>query len=72
MSKLPPVPRNAPMMAFGLVSKDWDSSFLQPVVQVVDRLTPAGVFANNLAALAAGLLVGQVYQTATGEVRIVV
>ena len=30
------------------------------------------VFANNVAALAGLLVIGQLYQTATGEVRIVV
>ena len=30
------------------------------------------VFANNVTALAGGLVIGQLYQTATGEVRIVV
>ena len=30
------------------------------------------VFANNVAALAGGLVIGRLYQTATGEVRIVV
>ena len=30
------------------------------------------VFANNVAALAGGLVIGRLYKTATGEVRIVV
>jgi len=30
------------------------------------------VFANNVAALAGGLVIGRLYQTVTGEVRIVV
>lgn len=37
-----------------------------------DRLMDLPTFADNAAALAGGLVVRQVYKTATGEVRIVV
>jgi hypothetical protein len=35
-------------------------------------LTNVAVFADNAAALAGGLAVGEVYRTATGELRIVI
>lgn len=73
MAKLPQIPRRSRVTgAQAMISDDWDRSFLQPLVRAVDTLTPGGTFANNVAALAGGLLVGQVYQTATGELRIVV
>ncbi len=73
MAKLPFIPRESLVLGpKGKISTSWDQSFFQPLTQAVDLLTPAGTFANNAAAIAGGLLVGQVYQTATGEVRIVV
>jgi hypothetical protein len=36
------------------------------------RLTALPVYANNAAALAGGLIEGDVYKTSTGELRIVV
>ena len=73
MAKLPFIPRESPVLSNGgKISQPWDQSFFQPLVQAVNLLTPAGTFANNAAALAGGLLVGQVYQTAAGEVRVVV
>ena len=36
------------------------------------RLTALPIYANNAAALAGGLIAGDVYKTATGELRIVV
>lgn len=36
------------------------------------RLTALPVYANNAAAIAGGLVVGDIYKTATGELRIVV
>jgi hypothetical protein len=36
------------------------------------RLTDLPVYANNAAALAGGLIAGDVYKTSTGELRIVV
>lgn len=73
MAKLPYVPRKSRVQGGdGLVSRDWDASFFQPLADAIGRLTPAGTFANNAAAVTGGLLVGQFYQTATGEVRVVV
>ena len=59
------------LFAQTVIAHDWDN-FLVDVLQRLSVLTPAGTYANNAAALAGGLLVGQVYQTAAGEVRIVV
>jgi hypothetical protein len=73
MANQPYIPRKSAMTGTDrLVTHDWDASFFQPLVQAVDTLTPAGTFATNAAAVAGGLLVGQVYQTAAGEVRVVV
>lgn len=36
------------------------------------RLTAIPIYANNAAAVAGGLIVGDVYKTSTGELRIVV
>ena len=36
------------------------------------RLTDLPIYANNAAALAGGLIAGDVYKTSTGELRIVV
>lgn len=73
MSNQPYIPRQSRVITGnGLVTPEWDRSFLQPLMQAVNTLTPAGTYANNAAALVAGLLVGQVYQTAAGELRIVV
>lgn len=36
------------------------------------RLTALSIYANNAAALAGGLIAGDVYKTSTGELRIVV
>jgi len=36
------------------------------------KLTALPIYANNAAALAGGLIAGDVYKTATGELRIVV
>lgn len=66
------VPRRSSVVTkAGIITFDWDN-FLQSLTQQLAVLTPAGTFANNAAALAAGLAVGQVYQTATGEMRVVV
>lgn len=70
--KQPPVPRKSTVLrAGGLLDLDYDR-FLQGLANAVSLGTSAGTYANNAAALAAGLLIGQVYQTATGELRIVV
>lgn len=55
-----------------MVSRDWDASYFQPLTQQVKLGTSGGTYANNAAAVTAGLQVGQVYQTVTGELRIVV
>ena len=73
MANLPYIPRKSRMAGKdGIVTHDWDASFFQPVSDAVARSTIAGTFANNAAAIAGGLAVGQTYQTATGEVRVVV
>ena len=41
------------------------------IVSVINQITD-NVYADNTAALAAGLEVGTLYSTATGEVRVVV
>ncbi len=71
MAQLPPVPLRVPVIEGGYISRDM-AVYLRTVAQQVNTLTPAGTYANNVDALAAGLLVGQVYQTATGELRVVV
>lgn len=73
MSNQPYIPRETPVLREGgKISRAWDASFFQPLIATVDTLTPGRTFANNAAALAGGLLIGQVYKTATGELRIVV
>lgn len=73
MSTQPYIPRSMPIVGKdGTVNPDWDRSFLQPLAQAVSNGTSHGTYANNAAALAGGLVVGQVYQTAAGELRIVV
>lgn len=44
----------------------------QTTANSIAGLALAGTYADNAAALAGGLSVGQFYKTATGEVRIVV
>lgn len=68
---LPPVPLRAIVVVAGLISRDW-AVWLNRLAQQTNLSTPAGTFANNAAAVAAGLAVGQAYQTATGEMRVVV
>jgi hypothetical protein len=68
---LPPVPLRVPVLERRLISRDW-AVWLNALAKQIDLLTPAGTFANNAAAVAAGIAVGQTYQTATGEVRVVV
>ena len=72
---LPDVPRRSDVLGDGdqrrRVSHDWDV-WLAGLRRRIDLSTPAGTFANNAAAVAAGLAVGQTYQTATGELRVVV
>lgn len=73
---LPDVPRRNDVLGdFGAerrrISHAWDV-WLNGLKHRVDLSTPAGTFANNAAAVAAGIPVGQVYQTATGELRVVV
>lgn len=69
--KQPPVPRQSPVIAGGKLSIDYDR-WLQGLATALANGTTNGTYANNAAALAGGLVIGQVYQTATGEVRIVV
>lgn len=70
--KQPPVPRQSTVLrAGGLLDIDYDR-FLQGMANAVSLGTSAGAYANNAAALAAGLVVGQVYHTAAGDLRIVV
>ena len=72
-----PAPRQVPRgTAVGapktlIVTQAWDNFHVQ-VTRDISQLQPAGVFANNAAAVAGGLNVGQFYNTATGEVRVVV
>jgi hypothetical protein len=44
---------------------------LNEIVSVINQITD-NVYANNAAAIAAGLEVGTLYSTAAGEVRVVV
>lgn len=68
---LPPVPLRVVVVIAGLISRDW-AVWLNALASRANLSTPAGTFANNAAAIAAGLAVGQTYQTVTGEVRVVV
>lgn len=68
---LPPVPLRAVVLEGRLISRDW-AVWLNALARQINLSAPAGTFANNAAALSAGLAVGQTYQTATGEVRVVV
>lgn len=68
---LPPVPLRVPVLEHGLISRDW-AVWLNALARQINLSAPAGTFANNAAAVAAGLAVGQAYQTATGELRVVV
>jgi hypothetical protein len=71
MARIDPVPRRTVMVEKGLVSTDWDR-WLQSVQTALNAAQSNGVFANNAAAVAGGLVIGQVYQTVTGELRVVV
>ena len=55
----------------GKLSHDADV-WLNSVRSAVNAVEVLGTFADNVAALAGGLVAGQVYQTATGELRVVV
>ncbi|MES2531838.1 MAG: hypothetical protein V4636_12430 [Pseudomonadota bacterium] len=55
----------------GKISHEADM-WLDTVRRTANAAEIRGTFANNVAALAGGLVAGQVYQTATGEVRVVV
>ena len=69
---VPPVPLRVVVLATGgLISRDWARYFVA-ITDAITVLTVAGTFADNAAALAGGLTAGQIYQTATGEVRVVV
>ncbi|MES2531680.1 MAG: hypothetical protein V4636_11640 [Pseudomonadota bacterium] len=66
------VPRRSSVLRKdGKVDGDWDHWF-DTVRRTANAAEIQGTFANNVAALAGGLVAGQVYQTATGEVRVVV
>lgn len=67
------VPRGTPVASGKppIVTKGWDD-FHVAVTRDIATLQPIGTYANNAAAVAAGVNVGQFYQTATGEVRVVV
>ena len=71
MAQIPPVPRRTTVTEKGLINTDWDR-WLQTIQVALNAAQSNGVFANNAAALAGGLVIGQVYQTVTGELRIVV
>jgi len=72
MAPIAPVPRRTVVTEQSrLVNPDWDR-WLQTIQVALTAAQSAGVFANNAAALAGGLAIGQVYQTVTGELRIVV
>lgn len=71
MANISPVPRRTTVTEKGLINTDWDR-WLQTIQVALNAAQSNGVFANNVAALAGGLVVGQVYQTVTGELRIVV
>jgi hypothetical protein len=53
------------------IGRDW-AVWLNDLARALNLATPAGTFANNAAAIAGGLPLGQTYQTATGELRVVV
>lgn len=55
----------------GKLSHDADV-WLDTVRRTANAAEIMGTFANNVAALAGGLVAGQVYQTAAGDVRVVV
>jgi len=46
--------------------------FLSDLVDAMNSITNAPVFADNAAAIAGGLVAGNFYKTATGEFRVVV
>ncbi len=71
MPQLPPVPLRVPVLSGGVISHDW-AVYLNAVAQAVNTVTSHGTFANNAAAIAGGVLVGQYYQTAAGDVLVVV
>jgi hypothetical protein len=65
------VPRRVVFIEQGKITHDADI-WLNSVRSTANAAEIQGTFANNAAALAGGLAVGQVYQTAAGEVRVVV
>lgn len=72
MANISPVPRRTRVWDQDrLINPDWDR-WLQTIQVALNAAQSNGVFANNAAALAGGLVIGQVYQTVTGELRIVV
>ena len=72
MAPIAPVPRRTVVTEKErLINPDWDR-WLQTIQVALTAAQSAGVFPNNAAALAGGLAIGQVYQTVTGELRIVV
>jgi hypothetical protein len=68
---LPPVPLRAVVLEGGYISRDW-AVWFNALARQINLSAPAGTFANNAAAVAGGLAVGQAYQTVTGELRVVV
>jgi hypothetical protein len=73
MAIVPPVPyRSVIVTQGGLVEQLVWVRWLTALLNAVNQAQIAGTFANNVDALAGGLVVGQVYQTATGEMRVVV
>lgn len=68
---VPPVPLRVPVLTGPLISREWARYFVA-LTDAITALTVAGTFADNAAALAGGLTTGQIYRTATGEVRVVV
>ena len=72
MANISPVPRRTVVIEKErLINTDWDR-WLQSIQAALNAAQSAGVFANNAAAVAGGLAIGQVYQTVTGELRMVV
>jgi len=72
MAGIAPVPRRTVVIEKErLINPDWDRWF-QTIQEALNAVQSHGVFATNAAALAGGLVIGQVYQTVTGELRVVV
>ena len=65
------VPRRVVFIEQGTLSHD-AQVWLDSVRRAVNAATLMGTYANNAAAITGGLVAGQQYQTAAGEVRVVV